>query len=372
MNIRRITLHHIRLQLKTPFAASYGTYTDRDTLLVEMTDENGETGWGECVAFATPWYTEETLDTAWLMMRQFLIPAVLEKPVGHPSGLPARFAFVRRNPMAKAGLEQACWDLYAKRTGVPLARALGGTRREVEAGVAVGLQNGTDGLISAIEEYLAEGYRRIKVKIKPGQDAELLRAIRSRFPDLALLADANSAYTLNDVDRLKALDGFGLLMIEQPLDADDIVDHAALQRELATPVCLDESIAGFADARRALDLGSCRVINIKSGRVGGLTEAKQIHDLCEARGVPVWCGGMLESGIGRAHNIALASLPNFTIPGDLSASSRYWERDVVFPEVTVREGNIPVPDGPGIGFEVDREYLEHVTVRKESFGPDAE
>jgi O-succinylbenzoate synthase len=368
MHIHRITLHHIRMPLKMPFAASNGTYTVRDTVLVEMEDGEGTVGWGECVAFATPWYTEESLDTAWLMMREFLIPALLAQPVGHPAELADRFAFVRRNRMAKAGLELACWDLYAKRAGIPLSRALGGVRREVEAGVAVGLQSGTDALFNAVEGYLAEGYRRIKIKIKPGLDAEPVRAIRTRHPDLPLLADANSAYTLADLPALKALDEFGLLMIEQPLDADDIVDHAVLQRELATPVCLDESIAGFGDARRALDLGSCRVINIKSGRVGGLAEAKRIHDLCLARGVPVWCGGMLESGVGRAHNIALASLPNFTIPGDLSASSRYWERDVVYPEVTVQDGKITVPEGPGIGFAVDREYVAHVTVRREAFG----
>lgn len=368
MHIRQITLHHIRLPLKTPFAASYGTYTERDTLLIEMTDEAGTTGWGECVAFAAPWYSEETLDTAWLMLERFLIPAALRAPVAHPDELAERFAFVRRNRMAKAGLEQACWDLYAKRAGIPLAAALGGVRREVEAGVAVGLQHGMEALFRAIEGYLAEGYRRVKIKIKPGHDAEPVRALRARYPDLPLLADANSAYTLADLDRLKALDAYGLLMIEQPLDADDIVDHAVLQRELATPVCLDESITSAADARRALELGSGRVINIKPGRVGGLGEAKRIHDLCRARGVPVWCGGMLESGVGRAHNIALASLPNFTIPGDLSGSSRYWERDVVFPEVAVQDGKIPVPDGPGIGFRVDREFVAAVTVRKASFG----
>jgi len=371
MDIRRITLHHIRLPLKTPFAAAYGTYTERETLLVEAADDAGMTGWGECVAFAAPWYSEETVETAWHIMGRFLIPALLAQPVGHPSDLAARFAFVRRHPMAKAGLEQAVWDLYAKREGVPLSRALGGVRREVEAGVAVGLQSGTDDLLKAIDGYLAEGYRRIKIKIKPGNDLGPLSAIRRRHPGLSLMADANSSYTLDDLPRLKAMDEFGLLMIEQPLDADDIVDHAALQRELVTPVCLDESIAGAADARRALDLGSCRVINVKAGRVGGLAEAKRIHDLCLARGVPVWCGGMLESGIGRAHNIALASLPNFTIPGDLSASSRYWHRDVVFPEVTVQDGRIAVPDGPGIGFDVDREYVERITLRRASFGPDA-
>lgn len=368
MRIDRITLHHIRLKLKVPFVTSYGAYRDRDTLIVEMADEAGNVGWGECVAFATPWYTEETLDTAWLMMERFLMPAVFAEPVAHPADLSDRFRTVRRNPMAKAGLEQACWDLYSKRAGMPLHEALGGSRRQVEAGVAVGMQGSEDELLRRIDAYLAEGYRRIKVKIGPGRDADPLRAIRRRFPGVQLLADANSAYTLDDLPQLKALDEFGLLMIEQPLDADDLVDHALLQKALATPVCLDESIAGFGDARRALDLGSCRVINIKSGRVGGLAEARRIHDLCRDRGVPVWCGGMLESGIGRAHNIALATLPNFTIPGDLSASSRYWEKDIVEPEVTVKAGNIAVPDSPGIGFAVDREYLARVTVRKQSFG----
>lgn len=367
MLIRQIVLHHIRLKLKTPFAASYGSHTDRDTLLVEMTDESGVTGWGECVAFATPWYTEETLDTAWLMMERFLVPALSARPIGHPSGLSGLFHSVRRNPMAKAGLEQACWDLYAKRQGIPLREALGGVRRSVAAGVAVGMLPSEEDLLRAVDGYLAEGYRRIKIKIKPGHDLQPVQTIRSRFPDVQLMADANSAYTLDDLDLLKRLDEYGLIMIEQPLDADDIVDHAVLQRELATPVCLDESITGYGDARRALDLGSCRVINIKPGRVGGLAEAKRIHDLCASRGVPVWCGGMLESGIGRAHNIALATLPNFTIPGDLSASSRYWERDVIYPGVTVTNGEIAVPDGPGIGFEVDREYVSRLTVRKQVF-----
>jgi len=367
MRIRRITLHHISLRLRSPFVTSYGAHTDRETIVVEAEDENGVTGWGECVAFAEPSYTEETVVTAWHMMERFLIPSLFGADIGHPRETALLFAKVKRNQMAKAGLETAVWDLHARLHGMPLARAIGGTRTEIESGVAVGLQPSAGHLHAAIERYLNDGYKRVKVKIKPGHDVALIRGIRERFPDLALMADANSAYTLEDAAHLAQLDRYGLMMIEQPLAADDIIDHARLQQQLATPICLDESLITAEDVRKALSLGSCRIVNVKIGRVGGWSEAIRIHDLCLARGVPLWCGGMLETGIGRAHNIALASLPGFTLPGDISASSRYWERDIVFPEVTVRDGKIAVSAEPGIGYEVDRDYLQKVTLHRQTF-----
>jgi O-succinylbenzoate synthase len=367
MKFERVTLHLLNLRLKTPFVTSYGVHDERRTILVEAADADGLTGWGECVAFDTPHYTEETVDTAWLILERFLIPAVLGVELAHPAEIARRLQPVRRHPMAKAGLETAGWDLYCKRAGIPLHQALGGVRREVDSGAAVGLQDSDAALYRAIDRCVADGYRRVKLKIKPGADVDLLARVRARFPDLPLMADANSAYTLADAEHLRALDAFGLMMIEQPLGEDDIVDHAELQRRLRTPICLDESIVSAADARKALQLGSCGVINIKIGRVGGLAEAKNIHDLCAERGVPVWCGGMLETGIGRAHNLALATLPGFTLPADLSASSRYWDRDVIVPEITVRDGRIRVPDGPGIGFEVDREFIASVTERKQTY-----
>jgi len=367
MRIDQITLHRICLQLKSPFATSYGAYTDRETILVELRDESGTTGWGECVAFATPWYTEETVETAWHLMERYLIPTLLRREIAHPNEVFPLLGFVKRHHMAKAGLEMAVWDLYAKQRGLPLASVIGGVRQEIETGVAVGLQATPEQLYRVIEQYLTDGYRRIKCKIKPGLDVELVRGIREHFPELPLMADANSAYTLEDLDLLRQLDDYGLMMIEQPLGADDIIDHAELQKQLATPICLDESLVSSEDVRKALKLGSCRVVNVKIGRVGGLSEAIRIHDLCAASGVPLWCGGMLETGVGRAHNIALATLPGFTLPGDISASARYWNRDIITPEVTVKDGKITVSDRPGIGYEVDRDYLRHVTLHAQTF-----
>lgn len=363
MGIQTIKLHRIHMVLKSPFATAQGTYTDRETIIVEMVDSTGRVGWGECVAFATPWYTEETTETAWHVLERFLIPALLDQrnDVVHPEQLPELFQTVKRHHMAKASLEMAAWDLYAKQRGIPLSEAIGGTKREVEAGVAIGLQQSEAELFALIESYIQQGYNRIKVKIKPKNDIALIKSIRSRFPKLQLMADANSSYSLRHSELLAQLDRYDLLMIEQPLADDDIVDHAKLQAQLSTPICLDESIVSLERARQAIELGSCRVINIKLGRVGGMTEAKRIHDLCLANGIPVWCGGMLETGIGRAHNIALSSLSGFTIPGDLSASSRYWERDIITPEVTVTSGRIVVPTAPGIGYEVDRDYLQSLT-----------
>lgn len=363
MDIRTIKLHRINMVLRSPFATAQGTYTDRESIIVEMVDSAGRIGWGECVAFATPWYTEETTETAWHVLERFLIPTLLEQrsDVVHPEQLPELFRAVKRHQMAKASLEMAAWDLYAKQRDITLAQAIGGTKHEVEAGVAIGIQQTESELYALIESYIQQGYNRIKVKIKPENDFAIIKSIRSRFPELQLMADANSAYSLQQSDLLAQLDDYNLLMIEQPLADDDIVDHAKLQAQLSTPICLDESIVSYESARQAIELGSCRVINIKIGRVGGMTEAKRIHDLCLANNIPVWCGGMLETGIGRAHNIALSSLSGFTIPGDLSASSRYWERDIIIPEVTVTSGRIAVPTAPGIGYDVDRDYLHSIT-----------
>ncbi|MBB6283757.1 o-succinylbenzoate synthase [Geobacillus subterraneus] len=361
IEIDYILLRHMKMKLKAPFTTSFGSFQTKEFILVEAVDRNGVSGWGESVAFSAPWYSEETVKTNWHMLEEFLVPLLFSKPLRHPEELPERFAAIRQNNMAKAALEGAVWDLYAKRLGVPLYQSLGGTKREIEVGVSIGIQPTVGDLLRVIERYVAQGYRRIKVKIKPGWDVDVIREVRRAFPDVPLMADANSAYTLADVDRLKALDEFGLMMIEQPLAADDLIDHAQLQPLLETPICLDESIRSYDDARKALDLGSCRIINIKIGRVGGLGEARRIHHLCLERGVPVWCGGMLEAGVGRAHNIAITTLENFALPGDTAASSHYWERDIITPEVEVQGGLIRVPDAPGIGYDVDRRQVERHT-----------
>lgn len=361
INIEYVILRHLQMELKAPFTTSFGTFQRKELILVEVVDRDGVSGWGESVAFSAPWYSEETVKTNWHMLEDFLVPLALAEPIYHPEELSKRFSAIRQNNMAKAALEGAIWDLYAKRLGVPLSQALGGAKKDIEVGVSIGIQPTVADLLQVIERYVAQGYRRIKVKIKPSWDVDVIREVRRAFPDVPLMADANSAYTLVDADRLKALDEFGLLMIEQPLAADDLVDHARLQPLLQTPICLDESIRSYDDARKALDLGSCRIINIKIGRVGGLGEAKRIHDLCAERGAPVWCGGMLEAGVGRAHNIAITTLENFTLPGDTAASSHYWERDIITPEVEVHGGLIRVPDAPGIGYDVDRRQVERYT-----------
>ncbi|OEH93147.1 o-succinylbenzoate synthase, partial [Bacillus solimangrovi] len=365
MDIHKVTLHHIEMHLKKPFAASYGTISKRPFILVEMEDEMGQKGWGECAAFAVPWYTEETINGAWHVLEDILIPEVFQKTFSHPSDLNEELSQYKRNYMAKASLDEAIWDLYAKREEKSLANLIGGHRESVKAGVVVGIQPIPE-MLGMIEEYLAEGYERVKVKIMPGKDKEILEPIRERFPDLQLLADGNSAYTLDDLDKLKQLDEFNLMMIEQPLGSDDIIEHATLQKSLNTPICLDESITSYESAKKAIELKSCQVINLKIGRVGGITAAKRIHDLCVEHDIPVWCGGLLESGIGRAHNVALATLDNFVFPGDLSASSRYWEEDIVKPEWVVKNGEIKVPEGIGIGVNINYGLLEKVTIRKEA------
>ncbi len=367
MRLRTIDLHEIRVRLRHPFVTSLGRTEARGVILVRVEDEDGAEGWGECTADENPFYSEEWVDGSWLVLRDYLLPLAAGKSFSHPSELAGLFGHIRGHRMAKAAVENACWHLEAQRRGIPLWKLLGGTRDVIAAGVSIGLQPTIDELLAKVENEIGTGYRRVKIKIKPGSDRALIESVRARFPDLPLMADANSAYTLADTPLFEGLDQFGLMMIEQPLAHDDLFDHATLQRGIATPVCLDESIVKPADAVHAIALGACRIINVKLGRVGGYTSALEIERICREAGVPVWCGGMLESGVGRAHNIALSTLEGFSLPGDVSASARYWEQDIIDPPVTVTsEGLITVPSGPGLGFTVDRERIEHLTVRRES------
>ena len=358
MIIKKITMRHLKMTMKNPFVTSFGSMQEKEFFLLEVFDEKGNSGWGESAAFQAPWYTEETVQTTLHMIRDFLIPLVLNKEISHPDEVSEIFAPIRKNNMAKAAVEVAIWDLYAKRTNQSLSQALGGVTEKIEVGISIGIQTTTEKLLEVVSNYIQEGYKRIKVKIKPGYDIEVIQKLREAFPSVPLMADANSSYTLEDFELLKQLDDYELMMIEQPLANDDIVDHAKLQKQLNTPICLDESILSVADARNAIELGSTKVINIKIARVGGLTEAKKIHDLCMEKGVPVWCGGMLEAGIGRAHNIALTSLPNFTLPGDTAGSSHYWEEDIISPEIVVVNGYIEVPKGNGIGYEPNMKVIQ--------------
>lgn len=361
MNINKVVLRKMSLELKSPFQTSFGIQKVRDFMIVELHGDE-HIGYGECVAAKRPFYSEETVGTVALILEEFLIPALFnEENIQHPDELNELFKPYKRNNMAKAAIEGAYWDLYAKEKGVPLHEALGGTKDEIEVGVSIGIQDSTEELLKVVGGFVKEGYKRIKLKIKPGNDIAILEAVRNEFPDIQMMGDANSAYTLEDTEIFKKMDALNLMMIEQPLAHDDIIDHSKLQPEVKTPICLDESIHSLDDARKAIELGSCKIINIKIGRVGGLTEAKRIHDYCQSQNIPVWCGGMLESGIGRAHNIAISSLPNFTLPGDTAASSRYWEEDVISPEVIVKNGIIPVPSTPGIGYEPNQELMDKYT-----------
>ena len=363
MRIDRVALRMVPLRLRERWEVSSGARQDRIVILVAIHAE-GEVGWGECVAAEDPSYSSETTETAWHVLEDFLLPAVVGLEVGHPPEILRPLAWVRGHRMAKAALEMAAWDLHARLRGEPLPIALGAQPRPVPVGVSVGLQPSDEMLLSKVSEYVAEGYRRIKIKIKPGRDLGMLAKVREGFPDVPLMADANSAYTLEDTDLLKALDGLDLMMVEQPLGHDDLRDHARLQEQLETPICLDESIRSVRDAEVALELGACRVINLKPGRVGGLANAIAIHDLCVSRSVPLWCGGMLESGVGRAHNVSLASLPGFVLPGDISASRRYWERDIVSPEFELVDGTLSLPGGAGIAVRPEVERIEKLTVRR--------
>jgi O-succinylbenzoate synthase len=365
MRIDAIFLRELRLPLVKPFQTSFGTTKDRRILLVELRGE-GLSGWGECVAGEHPFFSDETIDTAWLVMQQELAPLLASADPEHGGKCPGIFRHVRGHRMAKAALENAVWDLEAQMRRIPLAELLGGTRETIDCGVSIGIQPTPAELLAEVETEVAAGYQRIKLKCKPGWDVDVLEAVRNRWPEIQLSVDANSAYRLNDSDHIVTFDEFNLLMIEQPLWADDFYFHSMLQKRLNTPICLDESIRNRRDALAAIEMESCRIINIKCGRVGGFSEAIAVHNAAQERGVPVWCGGMLETGIGRAHNIALSSLDNFTLPGDVSASKRYWKEDIIEPEVVVSStGEIAVPDLPGRGFEVRTDLVEKLTVRKE-------
>jgi o-succinylbenzoate synthase len=365
MRLHKITLREIHLPLIAPFETSFGVSELRRILLVE-TDVDGVIGWGESTAGEDPYYSYETVETAWHIIRDYLWPLLRGKEFTSAADVRDMLALVRGHNMAKGGLEAAIWDAEAKQRNVPLAKLLGGTLDEIICGVSIGIQPSIDALLAKVEKELAAGYQRIKIKIKPGKDIEPTRALRERFPRIRLMVDANSAYTLKGAAHLKQLDAFYLIMIEQPLGWDDIYSHVELQRQLDTPICLDECIHDFEHARAAIDIGACRIINIKLGRVGGHTAARRIHNLCQSKGIPVWCGGMLESGIGRAHNIAMSTLPNFTLPGDVSASRRYWAEDIIEPEVEVtRQGTIRVPTAPGIGYTPRIDRIESLTRRRE-------
>jgi O-succinylbenzoate synthase len=369
LRIESLTLREISMTLKEPFQISSGTQSQRRILLVELEDGDGFPGWGECAAGEFPNYSPETIDTCWQAIRDWVAPRVLGQTFDGPEAIfPALEVDFRGHHMAKAAVEMAAWELAARTEGIPLSKKLGGTRDRIRVGISLGIQKSPKALVEKARAALERGYRKIKIKIKPGADVKYVRAVREALGSEApLMADANNAYTLADVDSLVALDELGLIMIEQPLAWDDLLRHADLQKRLATPICLDESITSLDRAADMIALGAGRIVNIKPGRVGGFLQSIAIHDLCAAHGIPVWCGGMLESGVGRAHNVALASLPNFTIPGDISPSERYWDEDVVIPEWTMdNEGWIDVPiDQPGMGVQVDRDRLEELTVRRE-------
>jgi O-succinylbenzoate synthase len=365
MRIREITLRELRMKLVTPFETSTNVTDERRIVLVEA-DVDGVTGWGECVAGETPTYSPETTETAWHILRDHLWSLMRGKEFSGAAKVWDLLEPVRGHNMAKGALESAVWDAEAKQKGMPLAKLLGGVREEIASGVSIGIKGSLDELAAAVKKELAAGYQRIKIKIKPGKDVEQVKRVRQDFPGIKLMVDANSAYRASDWPLLKELDGYHLMMIEQPLGWDDLYSHVELQKKLQTPICLDECIHTLEQAQAAIALGACKIINIKMGRVGGYTVAKQIHDLCLAKGIPVWCGGMLEAGIGRAHNIALSTLPNFILPGDVTASRRYWHEDIIEPEVTVSaQGTIRVPSGPGIGFAPRVDRIEQFTVRKE-------
>jgi O-succinylbenzoate synthase len=364
LNIDAIHMREINMPLAHPFETSFGPTTARRILLIEIESE-GLTAWGECVAGEHPYFSDEMIDTAWIITEAELAPRLLEADVERGGSCPRIFGQVRGHRMAKAALENAVWDLEAQVKQVSLSELLGGTREVIPCGVSIGLQSSLEQLMDKIATELAAGYQRIKLKCKPGMDVTLFDAVRNRWPDIALSCDANSAYRMRDLNHVVSWDQFDLLMIEQPLWHDDFYFHSMLQKRLNTAICLDESIRNRRDALAAIDMESCRIINIKVGRVGGFSEAIAVHNAAAERGIPVWCGGMLETGIGRSHNIALSSLPNFSLPGDVSASSRYWSQDIIEPAVTVSPaGEIVVPTTAGRGFEVQRDRIEALTVRR--------
>jgi O-succinylbenzoate synthase len=369
MNIERIEMRHVSMPLVAPFETSFGVERDRDAIILRL-DSEGMVGWGECVAGGWPGYSYETVQTAWHILKDHLSPLVLGQDVLDVADYRRRIAHLKGHPLAKAGLELALWDLLTRASGQSLMAALGGERDRVAVGVSIGIQPTAAKLVEVVGSFVEAGYPRVKLKIKPGRDVSDVRAVRQAFPDLPLQVDANSAYELSDAEVFEAMDDLGLILIEQPLAEDDLVDHAKLQERLATPICLDESILSTRHARQALEIGACRVINIKPARVGGLSEAVAIHDLCWAQEIPVWCGGMLETGIGRAANLALASLPGFSLPGDISATDRYYHEDIAQPPFVLENGTIKVPKRSGLGVEVAQDVLDRVTVRSKLLEPD--
>ena len=365
MKIEAITIREIQMPLVHFFETSFGRTTSRRILLITAHCD-GLNGWAECVAGENPYYSDEWVETAWATTRDYLAPALVGRTLNQARECVALLSQVRGHRMAKAAMENALWDVEARQKKQPLWKLLGGTRREIACGVSIGIQDSIEQLLGKIETELAAGYRRIKVKVKPGWDINVLEPIRSRWPNILLSCDANSAYRLSEVEHLRKFDQFNLLMIEQPLWNDDIYFHARLQKQFKTKICLDESIRNARDAEAAIELGACGIINIKVGRVGGFTEAKSVHDVCQARDIPVWCGGMLESGVGRVHNVALSTLENFRLPGDVSASKRYWKEDIIEPEVEVSpQGTIAINDEPGTGYRVREDLIEKLTVRKQ-------
>src|SRR5689334_7394664 len=365
--IESIELREIRLPLVHFFETSFGRTTERRIVLARVIDADGAQGWGECTAGEGPFYSYESTETAWATLTEFLAPMVIGQKIESAAHAFALMKLVRGHRMAKATIETACWDLEAKRAGVPLWKHLGGVRSEIACGVSIGIQDTPEILLDKIRKEVDAGYQRIKIKIKPGWDLKIIERVRQEFPNIRLLGDANSAYTLADVPLFKELDGFNLMMLEQPLAHDDIFDHAKLQQQIQTPVCLDESIHSAEDATHAIALGSCKIINVKLGRVGGHSEAKRVERVARENDIPVWCGGMLEAGIGRAHNIAMSTLAGFNLPGDVSASERYWEQDIIESPVTVSaRGTITAPDAPGIGFNLNLSRIDALTVRKQT------
>ena len=363
MRIEKIVLREIRMRLRAPFETSFGVTQDRRILLVEAVVD-GAIGWGEVTTMESPSYNSETTDTAWHIISDFIAPKFVGVDVHAASEIAQLLSSIRGHQMAKAGFENAIWDAEAQLRGMPLAKLLGGTLNEIACGVSLGIRETPEMLVKKVEEELRSGYQRIKLKVKPGKDIPFVAAVREEFPDIRLSVDANSAYELKDTAHLRELDQFNLLMIEQPLQWDDIYSHAKLQSQIRTALCLDECINNAGHALAAIESGACRIINIKLGRVGGHNSARQVHDLCCQHSIPVWCGGMLESGVGRAHNIAMSTLPNFTLPGDVSASQRYWNEDIIDPEVEVSSsGTIRVPVQSGLGFAVKRDLVDRLTVR---------
>jgi o-succinylbenzoate synthase len=363
VRIDRLELRLLRLPLVHFFETSFGRIYDKHFILVKL-EGDGHVGFGECVAESDPYYSAETNETCWHVITEFLTPRIAGVDFEHPREIFSAMKAVRGHNMAKAAVEMGAWDLYARREGVPLSRVFGGTRTEIASGVSIGIQDSLDQLVEKVDRELSAGYRRIKLKIKPGWDVEAVERVRARFGDIPLMVDANAAYSLSDAAHLARLDPFNLMMIEQPLEYDDIVDHARLQEQIRTPICLDESIQSVRAAEEAIRLKACRIINIKPGRVGGHGESIRLHDLCAAHGIPVWHGGMLESGLGRAHNIHLSTLPNFVLPGDVAASRRYFNPDLIEPPIEVSAaGTIGVPDGPGIGVTYVQERIDAATTR---------